>query len=309
MSAQLAAGKLLEGKVIIVTGSGQGVGQFIAEEAVRLGAKVVINDVGKDEQGNYTAQLTADRIVQAGGAALASLDSVAEKSSAEKIIQLAMDNWGRIDGLVNNAGILRDRIFHKMSEEEWDQSFQVNVKGCFNMARGVAPIFKERQGGAMIHMTSTSGLIGNFGQANYAAGKMALVGLSKAIALDMARFNVRSNCIAPFALTPLVAANTPRETEEDKARWEYLKRMAPEKIAPLACGLLSDAGANITGQIFGARANEIFLFSQPRPLRTMHIGDAGGITTEAVIERVFPAFESSLYPLDRSLDVFTWNPM
>tara|TARA_B110000503_G_scaffold135021_1_gene214809 strand:- start:2851 stop:3762 length:912 start_codon:yes stop_codon:yes gene_type:complete len=300
---------VLEGKVVIVTGSGRGVGEHIAFEAAKQGARVVVNDLGKNEEGQNTADTVVARIKAAGGEAIASLDSVAEWSGAEKMIQAAMDTWARIDGIVNNAGILRDKIFHKMSEEEWDQSFEVNVKGCFNTSRIAAPIFKEQNSGAFIHMTSTSGLIGNFGQANYSAGKMGLVGLSKSIALDMQRFKVRSNCIAPFAMTPMVMAGIPRETEEDKKRWSVIERMAPEKIAPLACALLSDAAADVSGQIFGSRANEVYLFSQPRPIRTMHIGDEGGITTEAVIERVLPAFKSSMFPLDRSMDVFTWDPI
>ncbi|MEQ8692842.1 MAG: SDR family oxidoreductase, partial [Pseudomonadales bacterium] len=202
-----------------------------------------------------------------------------------------------------------DKIFHKMSEDEWDQSLAVNLKGAFNTSRAVAQFFKEQESGAMVHLTSTSGLIGNFGQANYSAGKMGLVGLSKSIALDMSRFKVRSNCVAPFANTPMVMAGVPKETEEDLERWRVIERMKPENIAPIVCALLSDAAADVSGQIFGARANEVYLFSQPRPIRTMHIGDDGGISTEAVIERVLPGFKSSMYPLDRSMNVFTWDPV
>lgn len=300
---------VLEGKVVIVTGAGRGVGQYIAEEAARLGAGVVVNDIGKDEDNNSTAEGVAAAIRENGGDAIASMDNIANFSEAENMVQSAMDKWGRVDGLINNAGILRDKIFHKMSEEEWDQSITVNMKGCFNTSRAVAGVFKEQQSGAMVHMTSTSGLIGNFGQANYSAGKMGLVGLSKSIALDMQRFNVRSNCIAPFAMTPMVMAGVPRETEEDKERWRVIERMKPENIAPLACALLSDSAADISGQIFGSRANEVYLFSQPRPIRTMHIGDDGGINTAAVIDRVLPALKTSMFPLDRSMNVFTWDPI
>jgi len=300
---------LLKDKVVIVTGSGRGVGQYVAEEAGRQGARVIVNDVGKDEQGNYTAEVIAAGINNTGGEAIASLDNVAERKSAEQLIGIAIEEWGKLDGLVNNAGILRDRIFHKMSEEEWDQSIHVNLKGCFNTSRIAASVFKEQNSGALVHMTSTSGLIGNFGQANYSAGKMGLIGLSKSIALDMQRYNVRSNCIAPFAMTPMVMAGIPRETDEDKERWRIIERMAPEKVAALTCGLLSDAAADISGQIFGARANEVYLFSQPRPIRTMHIGDHAGITAESVVERVLPSFRSSMYPLDRSMDVFNWDPV
>lgn len=301
--------EILKDKVVIVTGSGRGVGQHIAEEAARQGAKVVVNDVGKTEGGENAAEAVSEKIRLSGGEAVAVVESVADWAGAERIVQAAMDTFGGLHGVVNNAGILRDKIFHKMSEEEWDQSFEVNVKGCFNVARHAAPIFKNQAGGAFVHMTSTSGLVGNFGQANYSAGKMGLVGLSKSIALDMAKFNVRSNCIAPFALTPMVAAGIPRETEEDKERWRVIEKMQPEKIAPLTCALLSDEAGDVNGQIFGARANEIYLFSQPRPIRTMHVGDEGGITTEAVLDRILPGMKSSMFPLDRSMNVFTWDPV
>jgi len=300
---------VLDGKVVIVTGSGRGVGQCLAEEAARQGAKVVVNDVGNDEDGNSTAESVAMAIRDAGGEAMASQHDIADRAAVEEMVKAAVDQWGTVNGLVNNAGILRDKIFHKMSEEEWDQSLLVNLKGSFNTARAVAQIFKEQESGSMVHLTSTSGLIGNFGQANYSAGKMGLVGLSKSIALDMSRFNVRSNCVAPFANTPMVMAGVPKETEEDRERWRVIERMKPENIAPLVCALLADESADITGQIFGARANEVYLFSQPRPIRTMHIGDEGGITTEAVIDRVLPGFKGSMFPLDRSMNVFTWDPV
>jgi NAD(P)-dependent dehydrogenase (short-subunit alcohol dehydrogenase family) len=304
--------RLLEGKVVDVTGAGggreaRGVGECIALEAAKLGAKVVVNDVGKLGSGRSSAAVTVEAIEASGGVAVASLDSVASWSGAEKLVQCAIDHYGRIDGVVNNAGVLRDKIFFKMTEEEWDVSISVNLKGCFNVARMAAPHFKNQSSGSIVHMTSTSGLIGNFGQANYCAAKMGLVGLSKAIALDMERFKVRSNCIAPFAMTPMVMAGVPNQTEEDKARWRVISRMKPEYIAPFTCALLSDAAAEISGQIFAVRANEIFLFNQTRPIRTAHAGEPGW-TAQSVVERVFPMFKPSFFPLERSLNVFSWDP-
>lgn len=301
--------KLLEDKVIIVTGSGRGVGECIAHYCAEKGAKVVVNDLGKDEQGNSTAEAVVAAIKESSGEAIISKDNIADWSGAEKLIQAAMDTWGKVDGIVNNAGILRDRIFHKMSEEEWDQVINVNLKGCFNTARVAAPFLKEQGSGSIVHMTSSSGLVGNFGQSNYSASKMGVVGLSKSIALDMQRFGVRSNCIAPFAMTPMVMNGIPKETEEEKARWKVIERMEPRKVAPLVAALLSDSASHITGQIFGARANEVYFFSQPRPVRTAHIGDADGISAEAIVERVFPMFKDDFYDLDRSMDVFTWDPV
>jgi NAD(P)-dependent dehydrogenase (short-subunit alcohol dehydrogenase family) len=180
------------------------------------------------------------------------------------------------------------------------------LKGSFNVSRAAAPHFKMQASGAYVHMTSTSGLIGNFGQANYAAAKLGIAALSKSIALDMQRFNVRSNAVAPFAWTRMIDS-IPTDTPEQQKRVERLKRLEPERIAPFVVALCGDAGANVTGQIFGVRNNEIFLFSQPRPIRSAHTAE--GWTAESVGERVFPMFEKDFYPLERSADVFSWDPV
>jgi NAD(P)-dependent dehydrogenase (short-subunit alcohol dehydrogenase family) len=217
----------------------------------------------------------------------------------------AMDQFGAIDVVVNNAGILRDVIFHKMTEADWDSVIAVHLKGSFNMAQAVAQQFKMQASGCFINFTSTSGLIGNFGQANYSAAKMGIVGLSKSLALDMARFNVRSNCIAPFAWSRLIGT-IPAKTEAEKARVERIKEMTPAKIAPL-CVALADPACDTTGQIFGVRNNEIFLFSQPRPIRSVHRGE--GWTPESIRDHALPAMKADFYPLDRSGDIFTWDPV
>ncbi|PUA19540.1 SDR family NAD(P)-dependent oxidoreductase [Glaciimonas sp. PCH181] len=300
----------LKDKVIIVTGSGAGVGKEIALEAARQGARVVVNDLGVSMDGAGgsagPAQQTVDQICAAGGEAIANTDSVADWSAAQRIVQQALDVYGRVDGLVNNAGNLRDVIFHKMQEEDFDAVVKVHLKGCFNMARAVAPHFKGQETGAIVHMTSTSGLIGNVGQANYAAAKMGIIGLSKSIALDMERFGVRSNCIAPFAFTRMVSS-IPTDTPEGLARTQVNQRMEVAKIAPFTCALLTDRARDVTGQIFGVRNNEIYLFSQPRPIRTAHRGD--GWTVDTCLEVALPMLKPSFFPLDKSRDVFTWDPV
>ena len=302
--------KLLEGKVIIVTGAGAGVGRGIAREAARQGAKVVVNDLGVNVDGSQAsagpAQETVELIRAEGGTASANTDSVADWSAANKIVQQALDLYGRVDGVVNNAGNLRDALFHKMTEDEFDAVIRVHLKGSWNVARAVAPHFKEQQGGAFVHMTSTSGLVGNMGQANYAAAKMGIVGLSKSIAVDMQKFGVRSNCIAPFAFTRMVGS-IPTDTPEKAARMKTLMTMEADKIAPFTLALLSDQAREVTGQIFGVRNNEIFLFSQPRPIRTMH--NAEGWSVQSCVERAIPAFRPSMPPLELSRDVFAWDPM
>src|SRR4029077_11204471 len=164
---------------------------------------VVVCDIGASLPGAGTdtgpAQEVVDEIKTAGGEAIASTLSIAEPRNAEAIVKAALTAFGRVDILVNNAGILRDVIFHKMSWADWSDVIGVHLNGSFNMSRAVAPLFREQGSGSFVHMTSTSGLVGNFGQANYMAAKLGIMGLSRGIALDMVRFNVRSNCIAPFA--------------------------------------------------------------------------------------------------------------
>ena len=305
------ARKCVDGKVIVVTGAGRGIGREIALLAAAEGAKVVVNDLGgsAEGEGNDTsvAQQVADEIKKAGGVAIANGDSVADPAAAERIIKAAVENFGRIDCVVNNAGILRDRIFHRMSVVDWDSVIKVHLYGAFYMSKAAAPYFKDQEGGSFIHFTSTSGLVGNFGQANYAAAKMGIVGLSKSIALDMARFKVRSNCISPFAWSRLIGT-IPVDTPEQKARVERIQNtMTASKIAPICVFLASDLAKDVTGQIFAVRKDEIFLMSQPRPLRVAH--KDGGWTPQTIAETMLPAFKSTFYPLDRSQDVFNWDPL
>lgn len=309
MSAAISS-QLLAGKVAVVTGAGRGVGRGIALELARAGAAVVVNDLGSSLSGAATDETPAKSVVREvgafGGRAIEDRHDVANFAAAAAIIEAARSTFGRIDIVVNNAGNLRDAIFHRMTEEEFDAVVAVHLKGAFNVSRAAAPHFKQQGSGAFVHMTSTSGLIGNFGQANYCAAKLGIAGLSKAIALDMQKFGVRSNAVAPFAWTRMVGS-IPDEAPEQKRRVEGLKKLVPEKIAPFVTALCSDAAAHVSGQIFGVRNNEIYLFSQPRPLRTAHSSD--GWTPETVIQRVLPMFANDFYPLHRSGDVFTWDPV
>jgi NAD(P)-dependent dehydrogenase (short-subunit alcohol dehydrogenase family) len=306
----MADAKMLEGKVVVVTGAGRGIGAAIAKLAAQKGAKVIVNDIGVGLDGAGGDQTPAQEIVneikKAGGEAAANYDSVAEFSSAGKIIQCAMDNFGRIDAVVNNAGILRDVIFHKMTENDWDSVVNVMLKGAFNTARHAADHFRKQESGAFVHMTSTSGLIGGMGQANYGAAKLGMVALSKAISVDMSRFNVRSNCIAPSAWTRMTGS-IPSNTPDKAARVAQRQLVTPDKNAPLAVFLASDSAKDVNGQIFYTRMNEIFLMSQSRPIRGMQRSD--GWTPQAIAEQVLPAFKPDFYPLERNQDVFSWDPV
>lgn len=303
-------GKLLEGKVALVTGGGRGVGRGIALALAQAGAKVVVNDLGASLDGmTHTEQPAAQVVAEIeamGGQAIVNGGSVASRQDADEMVAAAVKAFGRLDIVVNNAGILRDAIFHRMTEQEFDDVVAVHLKGCFNVSRAAAPLFKEQGSGSYVHMTSTSGLIGNFGQANYSAAKLGIVALSKSIAVDMQKFNVRSNAIAPFAWTRMVGS-IPDETPEQKKRVEGLKKLVPERVAPFVVGLCADAAADVSGQIFGVRNNEIFLFSQPRPIRTAHRGE--GWTPESVLDTALPMLRADFYKLDRSGDVFTWDPV
>src|SRR6201981_1877058 len=221
---------IVAGKVAIVTGSGRGIGRGIALLLAQEGARVVVCDIGASLDGAGTdtgpAQTVVNEIKKAGGEAIASTASISDPGNAEKIVAAALEQFGRVDILVNNAGILRDRIFHRMSWSDWSDVLAVHLNGSFNMSRAGAVQFREQNGGAFVHMTSTSALVGNFGQANYMAAKFGIVGLSRGIALDMQRFKVRSNCIAPFAWTRMIDS-IPTETPEEKARVARMQQMTP----------------------------------------------------------------------------------
>lgn len=304
----MASTKSLDGKVIIVTGAGRGIGRAIALLAAAEGAKVVVNDPGVAADGSGTDAAPAEEVVEeirkAGGTAVANFDSVAEALAAANIVKTATDTYGKLDGVVNNAGILRDAIFHRMSVDAFEQVIKVHLMGSFYVSHAAARLFKEQDSGSFVHFTSTSGLIGNFGQANYAAAKLGIVGLSKSIALDMSRFHVRSNCISPFAWSRLIGT-IPTETEAEKERVKRMQQMGPEKIASLAVYLLGDAAKDVTGQIFAVRMNEIFLMGQSRPIRSIHRGE--GWTPQTIAEHGMPALKSSFYKLDRSADIFNWD--
>jgi NAD(P)-dependent dehydrogenase (short-subunit alcohol dehydrogenase family) len=227
-------------------------------------------------------------------------------AGGQRIVEAALDLFGRVDIVVNNAGIVRDRMIFNMTEEEWDAVIAVHLKGTFAVTRAVAPRFREQRWGRFVNMTSTSGLVGNVGQANYAAAKLGIVGLTRVTALDMARYGVTANCISPFAWTRLVGT-IPTDTQEQKTRVAKLERMSPRDVAPLAVYLASEEAAGVSGQIFGVHGKEIFVFSQPRPVRSIHRGE--GWTPERLAEVFQGTLGHHLVPLEGSAQYFSYDPL
>jgi len=301
---------MLDGKVAVVTGAGRGIGRATALCLAANGAKVVVCDIGAAVTGEGhdvgPAQQVVAEIAQkhGQGRAIANTDSVAEWENAQKIVQTAVDTFGRIDMVVNNAGILRDRIFHYMTPEEWDAVIKVHLYGAFYVSRAAVTHFRKQESGCYVHITSTSGLIGSVGQVNYGAAKLGIAGLSRNIAMDGQRYNIRSNCIGPHAFSRMIET-VPGQTEEQlKARAEKTR---PDHIAQLVAFLGTDAASGVSGQIFGVRGNEVYLYNQPRPIRIMARPD--GWNPERLAEQWLPAVKGSFTPLERTRDVYPWEPV
>ncbi len=300
---------MLDGCVAVVTGAGRGIGRAVAIAMAEAGARIIVNDTGVSIDGKTSDRSVADSVVKEitdrKGKAAASTDTVSTWDGAQKIIQAAMDSFGRIDILVNNAGITRDRICYKLSEDEWREALDVNLHGVFFCTRAALPFMRGQKYGRLIHMASTSGLIGTIGHANYGTAKMAVTGFSRNTAIEMERFNVTSNCIAPFAWTRLVESR-PDESEEAKKQADMMKKMPPADVAPLAVYLASNESGRISGQIFGVRGSEIYLFSQPRIARSMHSSD--GWTVDRLAETIPTVMKDHFTPLETSAEYFSWEP-
>jgi len=249
---------MFDGKVAIITGAGAGIGRAHALAFAKEGAKVVVNDLGGDRSGGGKASEAADRVVleirTAGGEAVANYESVATREGAESILWTALSKYGRVDILVNNAGVLRDRSFLNMSDADWDVVNNVHLKGTFYCSQQVARFLKvQGKGGRIINTTSLSGMLGNFGQANYSAAKAGIYGLTRTMAIELAKANVTVNAIAPVALTRMT---------EDLAGMKGLSadQIGPQFISPVVLFLASDLAADITGQVLGVHGPKLFVY-------------------------------------------------
>ena len=294
---------ILEGKVIWVTGGGNGIGKDTALIAAREGAKIVVNDLGggfkgDDEGSAEPAEVVAREIRASGGKAFSNSDSVTSLKAMESLRDLTLKEFGRLDAVINPAGILRDAMFHKMAEADWDKVIEVHLRGSFNVCRATVEHFREQQDGAYALFTSTSGLIGNIGQTNYAAAKLGIMGLSRVLAMEGAKSGVRSNIIAPVAWTRMTQSVPIRDEAQAKRREQMAAMIRPDQPAKLAVALVSQLAKNVSGQIFGARGDIIELYSQPRAI--MNINKEGGWTPEAIAKEAFAQMQEKFFPVSRS---------
>ncbi|HTX48678.1 MAG TPA: SDR family NAD(P)-dependent oxidoreductase [Caulobacteraceae bacterium] len=290
----------LDGKVVLVTGGGNGIGRECALIAAREGAKVVVNDLGGGERGGDEgsagpAEAVAQEIRAAGGVAVSNSKSVTDMGAVKDMVRQAIDELGGLHAVINPAGILRDGMFHKMPDEDWDIVIAVHLRGSYNVCRAAVEHFRDQGEGSFVLFTSTSGLIGNIGQTNYAAAKLGIMGLSRMLAMEGASKGVRSNIIAPTAWTRLIAT-IPVKDEAGAARMKAMQQMLrPDQPAKLAVALASPAAKDVTGQIFGARAETLELYSQPRPVETLTAPDTW--TVSSILSEALPKMAAKFTPL------------
>jgi NAD(P)-dependent dehydrogenase (short-subunit alcohol dehydrogenase family) len=296
---------VLDGKVVLVTGGGNGIGRDCALIAAQQGAKVVVNDLGgslkgEDEGSAGPAETVAQEIRAAGGEAVSNSESVTSFKAVQGMVEQARDEFGGLHAVINPAGILRDTMFHKMSEEDWDRVIDVHMRGSFNVCRATIELFRDQNDGAYMLYTSTSGLFGNIGQANYGAAKMGIAGLSRIIAMEGARNNVRSNCIAPVAWTRMTQSVPIKDEAAAARRAVMAEKIRPDQPARFSVALVSDAAKNVSGQIFGVSGENIILYSQPRPIETCSKPEGESWSVEGILNDCIPKMAPKFFDLNRA---------
>ena len=307
----------LESRVALVTGGARGIGKAIAKEFVRNGARVVVADNGVNIDGTEPDKSVIEEVSSSLGdyAQGCSLD-VANPESARQAIEIALERWGRLDIVVNNAAILRDHFIFKARPEDFEEVVRVNLAAAYYVLAAATPVLREQakaadsdsayNWGRIVNIVSTAGFYGNYGQSSYASAKSGMMGLTRAVALDMMRSGITANAVAPFARTRVTDTIIPANDEQEV----YKKRamtISPDYVAKVVAALCSNSGRHISGQLIGVRGREVFLFSQPRPVSSVEI-EGESWNAVSVAEIMSREFENSFVPLRSDLEDFNYEP-
>ena len=307
----------LEGRVALVTGGARGIGKAIAKEFVRSGARVVVADSGVNIDGTEPDKSVTEEVSSSLGehAQGCSLD-IANPESARQAIEIALECWGRLDIVVNNAAILRDHFIFKARPEDFEEVVRVNLAAAYYVMAAATPVLREQakaadsdsayNWGRIVNIVSTAGFYGNYGQSSYASAKSGMMGLTRAVALDMMRSGITANAVAPFARTRVTDTIIPANDEQEV----YKKRamtISPDYVAKVVAALCSNSGRHISGQLIGVRGREVFLFSQPRPVSSVEI-EGESWNAASVAEIMSREFENSFVSLISDLEDFNYEP-